>query len=228
MRTIMLFVALALTPSVGAAANTVEQEVERLLEAVGGRDVWAEATGFTMSEILFTDQRELPVYRQYWVDFDSPRILEHAHGRGLEQRNGLNGESGWTVRNGELSTWDAEQIAGWRSFWPGIPTRVFHLLASDDPSVEAVLADDILDIFVDGEWVVWIAMDPEGTPVAYGRENRHTDTHFLGRSLDYGNVRLWSEATEPGGDWRVVMLDYELLTQPHNVSFAAPNDDIPE
>ncbi len=205
-----------------ASAQTVEEEIDRMLTAVGGREVWAAATGFTMSEILHADGLELPVYREYWVDFESPRIMERSTGRGFRKVQALNGDSGWTLRNGEMREWSAAQIAGWQSFWPGIPTRVFHLLASDDPSVEPRLRDGVIDIFINGERVVWIGTDVEGTPVVYGREDRHTDSHFLGRPLPYGDVTLWSEATEPGGDWRVVMIDYELLTEPHSVSFARP------
>ncbi len=222
MRYVILAIVLFFVPPGPIAANTVEEEVERLLEAVGGRAVWADATGFTMQEILYVEGRELPVYREYWVDFETPRIMERATGRGLRQVQALNGDGGWTLRDGELSEWSEEQIAGWRAFWPGIPTRVFHLLASDDPSVEARLRDGVIDIYVDGERVVWIGADAQGTPVVYGREERHGDSHFLGRALPYDDVVLWSEAIEPGGDWRVVMIDYELLTEPHSISFDPP------
>ena len=217
----MVFTLLPLR-AISAERNDADAEIEKMLEAIGGRDVWANAAGFTMSEILFTDQRELPVMRHYWVDFETPRIMEKAEGRGLRQTRALNVNAGWTMRNGELSDWDEATVAGWASFWPGIPTRVFHLLASNDPDVEAVWRDGVLDIFINGARVVWIATDEAGTPVAYGREDRHTDTHFLGKALDYGAVKLWSEAIEPGGDWRVVMVDYELLSAPHTVSFEAP------
>lgn len=205
-----------------AAEPAAAEEVEKMLTAMGGRDVWRDAQGFIMSEVLHTDQHETPFVRQYWVDFRSPRIMEQTIGNGLRQTRALNVDSGWTVRNGVLETWSDAQVSGWRSFWPGIPTRVFHLLANDDPAVDARWRDGVLDIFIDRQRAVWIAADEEGTPVAYGREERHSDTHFLGKALPYGNVTLWSEAIEPGGDWRVVMVDYQLLDQPHDVSFDPP------
>lgn len=219
----MVFLSLTtVQPLLHAQETEISVEIDKLLEAVGGRDVWSRAQGFTMTEILHSDQLELPVVRQYWVDFTSPRIMESAHGNGLRQTQALNVEEGWRIRNGEFTNWPAEQVAGWRSFWPGIPTRVFHLLAKNDPGVEARWRDGVIDIYIDEKRVVWIATDPEGTPVAYGREDRHTDTHFLGKPLDYGDVTLWSEAIEPGNDWRVVMVDYELLYEPHTQSFEAP------
>ncbi|MEO1245303.1 MAG: hypothetical protein AAFX56_06405 [Pseudomonadota bacterium] len=219
---IALFVSVALFAAqapLHAQASKIEQEVDKLLAAVGGRDIWADAHGFTMSEILHSDQFELPVIRHYWVDFRSPRIMESTEGNGLRQTRALNVDRGWTVRDEEYSDWPDAQVAGWRSFWPGIPTRVFHLLATNDPGIHAEWRDGVIDIFVDDTRVVWIATDPEGTPVAYGREDRHTDTHLLGRPLQYGDVTLWSEAIEPGGDWRVVMVDYRLLNKPHTQSF---------
>ncbi len=222
---IWLAVLIALPASLSAQQVDIDTEIEKMLQAVGGKQVWANASGFTMSEILHTDQLELPVLRRYWVDFTSPRIMESSEGNGLRQTRALNIDTGWTVRNGEQSEWSSEQVAGWNSFWPGIPTRVFHLLASNDPSVRAEWRDGVIDIFIAGRRVVWIATDTEGTPVAYGREDRHTDTHFLGKPLQYGDVTLWSEAIEPGGDWRVVMVDYQLLTEPHTISFAPPQND---
>ncbi|MEO1250834.1 MAG: hypothetical protein AAFW81_00630 [Pseudomonadota bacterium] len=228
MRFLFVFALMAvLAPSPGQTADRAADpataaEIQRMLDAVGGRDVWRRAHGFTMTEVLYTDQLETPVVREYWVDFRTPRIMEKAVGNGLRQTRALNREAGWTDRNGALEAWSDEEVAGWRSFWPGIPTRVFHLLASEDDSVEARWRDGVLDIYIDGEWAVWIANDEDGTPVAYGRDERHTDTHFLGKALPYGDVTLWSEAIEPGGDWRVVMVDYELLYEPHEVSFDQP------
>ena len=202
----------------------VDAEVEKLLETIGGREIWRDATGFIMDEILYTDARPLPVIRKYWVDFKSPRIMESAIVSGLEQRQALNGGKGWTLRNGELSNWDDATVSGWQAFWPGIPTRIFHLLAADDPSLSYKWRDGVIDFFVDGKRVVWIGASEQGTPVAYGRDDRHSITHFLGKSLAYGDVTLWSEATEPGGNWRVVMVDYELLTEPHKISFEPPSE----
>ncbi len=223
-RLFVLFVLVAVNANAHAQEGTpqLKLEIEKMLEAVGGRDVWRDATGFTMSEILYTDQSDLPVIREYWVDFETPRILETARATGLRQTRALNDNTGWTQRDGQVSDWDAETINGWRSFWPGIPTRIFHLLASDDPSLTVAWRDGVMDFFIDGRRVVWIATNDAGTPVAYGREDRHSDTHFLGKSLPYGNVNLWSEAIEPGGDWRVVMVDYQLLQAPHTISFEAP------
>lgn len=159
MRFFLIGLLLIGVPVGAVSAQSVEQEIERLLEAVGGRETWADATGFTMSEILHTDSQELPVFRRYWVDFETPRIREEAVGRGFRQINTLNGDGGWTWRNGELRVWSEEQVAGWRSFWPGIPTRVFSLLARGAPSVTPSLERGVIDIEIGGERVVWIGTD---------------------------------------------------------------------
>ncbi len=74
-----------------------------------------------------------------------------------------------------------------------------------------MLKKDRIDFYVDQKFAVWIATDPSGAPVAYGRNDNHKETHFLGEMLPYGPVTLWKEAIEPGGQWRVVMVSYELL-----------------
>lgn len=228
--TLLLTLGLLLPPPVTAQVATSPEArdlVERILTSVGGREVWAGARGFRMLEILHAEGLPLPAIREYWVDFESPRIMERTQTANLVQLQALNGTSGWRVRNGELADWPPEMVAGFRSFWPGIPTRVFHLLASNDPSVRVEYLDgDRLDVFVDGEFAVWIAAAPDGRPVAYGRNESHTETHFLGRPESYGPVTLWSTAYEPGDSWRVVMVDYVLFPegQEYPVSWAPPAD----
>ena len=233
MRNLVFFLILfAVSPAIAQTADnrSVEEEVSALLERVGGRDVWAEARGFHMVEIMNSAHFDLPAIREYWVDFETPRIMERTttnHIRGLQA---LNQTEGWTLRandhgESELSQWDSDTVNGWRSFWPGIPTRVFHLLASNDASVEArALFDHRLDIFIDGQFVVWIALDGSGKPIAYGRSESHVETHFLGAYQPYGPVELWSTAYEPGDQWSVTMVDYTLFTDDIPVSYEAPAD----
>ena len=221
----LLVLGFAGTVEAGAQESTERDVVERLLVQVGGADVWASARGFHMVEILHDESLPLPAVREYWVDFDEPRIMERTTTNSMEQLQALNRSEGWVLRNGELAEWTAETVAGWSGFWPGIPTRVFHLLASNDPSVEVTLREgNRLDVTVDGRFAVWIALDDDANPVAYGRDEAHTYTHFLGRMEQYGPVRLWATAYEPGDLWRVTMVDYELFEVDMPVSFAPPED----
>ena len=212
-------------PAIVAQAPAADAVVDALLEQVGGRDVWADATGFHMVEILEDAALPLPAIREYWVDFRRPRVMERTTTHAVKQLQALDGDRGWIVRDGVHSPWSPDQVAGWRGFWPGIPTRVFHLLAARDPSVAVALRDgNRLDISIDGRFAVWIAVDEEGVPVAYGREEAHTYTHFLGRMEAYGPVRLWTAAYEPGDAWKVTMVDYELFYGELPVDFGPPSD----
>jgi len=212
------------TPSpVVAQPETAEELVEVLLEQVGGRTAWADATGFHMVEILHAAGLTLPAVREYWVDFSARRIMEKTTTQSVHQLQALDRDTGWTLREGELERWSPDVVADWSSFWPGIPTRVFHLLASEDPSVSVQLRPgNRLDVHVDGRFAVWISTDDTGVPVAYGRAESHALTHFLGRMEDYGPVRLWTSAYEPGDEWRVTMVDYELFQGRLPVSYSPP------
>jgi len=223
---------LLLIPGAALAQDTREGEapIAALLEQVGGAEVWASARGFHMVEIMRSSSIEVPTVREYWVDFESPRIIEKATTHRIDQLQALNVNEGWTLRQrvGEepiLTTWDEDTVAGWNGFWPGIPTRVFHLLASEDPSVEARMnGDHRIDIFVDGQFAVWIGIDADAKPIAYGREESHVETHFLGAYFDYGPVRLWSTAYEQGDQWSVTMVDYKLIEGDMPVSYQSPED----
>lgn len=199
-------------PGAHAQGGATDQWTERLLSQIGGRDVWARARGFHMVEILRSDAYSLPAIREYWVDFEQPRMREKTLTNGVDQIQALDGRAGWRLRDGRLEPWTDTVVSRWRSFWPGIPTRIFHLLAARDPRVQLrAVRPDRMDIHVEGRFALWLATSENGTPLAYGREDHHLQTHFLGRMRQYGPVRLWDAAYEPGGAWGVQMIDYRLL-----------------
>ncbi len=206
-----------------ACGQSQEQEpkvITNLLNSVGGKEVWSRARGFRMLEIAHYANLKHPLIREYWVDFKQPRIKELTRSIERRQVQALNINKGWTNKyDGKIAVWDAKRLSGWQSFWPGIPTRIFHLIASKDPSLTYQVHEDKIDFYIDGNFAVWIATDESGNPVAYGRSMNHKETHFLGEMLNYNSVRLWKEAFEPGGQWNVEMVDYQLLDDLSFISF---------
>ncbi|MCL6266150.1 hypothetical protein [Flagellimonas myxillae] len=221
-----IIVCLVLVSSAPMAAQNVEKErperLDQLMKAVGNEESWRNAKGFYMLEIAHYANLKLPLVRRFWIDFENPRIKMASRNANLNEVRALNKDNGWTLKGDELTIWDEGLVNRFRSFWPGIPSRIFHLLASDDPSLTYEILEDRINFSVDGKFAVWIATDEIGNPVAYGRSSNHKETHFLGEILDYGPVKLWKEAFEPGGQWRVVMVDYELLTDMSDISYATP------
>ncbi|MGX1929059.1 hypothetical protein [Flagellimonas sp. 2504JD4-2] len=203
-----------------------KQKIDSLLHFLGGEDIWAKARGFRMLEIATYSALEHHMVREFWVDFEQPRIKMQT--KSIERREtvALNNDKGWTKdRDQQVTPWKENRVNGWRSFWPGIPTRIFSLLARKDASVTYKVYEDRIDFYVDGKFAVWIATSQNGCPVAYGREKEHTETHFLGKIVPYGPVNLWKDAYEPGGQWRFTMVDYELLSNFNKISFEKPSED---
>lgn len=200
------------------------ERIDKLMQMVGDENAWRTAKGFHMLEIAHVSQYKLPLVREFWIDFEQPRIKMTSKNAELHEVRALNVDHGWTMENEEVTQWEERTVNGFRSFWPGIPTRIFHLIATNDPSLSYEIKEDRITFYIDGEFVVWIATDPEGNPVAYGRSNNHVETHFLGEMMAYGPVRLWKEAFEPGGQWGVLMVDYQLLSTLSNVSYSQPKD----
>ncbi|SHH09266.1 hypothetical protein [Flagellimonas flava] len=209
----------------GQESNSERPErIDNLMQAVGDENAWRTARGFYMLEIAHVSRYKLPLVREFWIDFEQPRIMMVSNNVELNEIRVLNVDRGWTSKNNQVTAWDEQMVNGFRSFWPGIPTRIFHLIASNDPHLTYEIKEDRIIFYIDGEFVVWIATDPKGNPVAYGRSNNHAETHFLGEMLPYGPVRLWKEAFEPGGQWGVLMADYQLLPTLSNVSYSQPKD----
>ncbi|WP_222983070.1 hypothetical protein [Flagellimonas meishanensis] len=212
MNLLRLIIVLSLFCQISFCQNSdFEEDIENLLNAVGGTKFWKDAKGFHMLEIAHYANLKLPLVREFWVDFQNPRILQKTYGNGANSTQALNIDNGWTITKGQLEVWDDEKVNNWKSFWPGIPTRIFHLLAIKDPHLSYLVKEDRIDFFIDNAFVVWISCDLNGNPVAYGRSNNHAETHFLGKIIKYGNLNLWDSAYEPGGQWWVQMIDYVLL-----------------
>lgn len=222
----LILVGFTLFLSVGLCAQKRPEAVNKLMDALGGQDAWKDASGFYMLEIAHFDNLELPIVREFWIDFETPRIKIESRSNEVKTDRALNVDHGWTVDQDSIIQWNEQTVNGFRSFWLGIPARIFHLIASDDPSLSYKIHADRIEFHVDGSFAVWVACDPEGNPVAYGRSDNHAETHFLGRILDYGSVRLWSEAFEPGGLWRVEMVDFKLLSSEDllQVSYSTPRN----
>lgn len=209
----------------GQEVNSQRPErIDKLMKAVGDENSWRTAKGFHMLEIANVSNHELPLVREFWIDFEQPRIKIISRNAQQNEKRALNIIQGWTLRDNKVTQWERKTVDGFRSFWPGIPTRIFHLIASNDPNLSYKIDADRINFYVDGEFVVWIATDPQGNPVAYGRSNNHAETHFLGEMIAYGPVRLWKEAFEPGGQWSVTLVDYKLLNNLTNVSYSPPEN----
>ncbi len=198
------------------------ERIEKLMKAVGDENSWRTAKGFHMLEIANFNSLRLPLVRNFWIDFEQPRIKIISRSAEQNEQRALNVDYGWTLEDGHLKEWGENVVNGFKSFWPGIPTRIFHLIASEDPSLSYKLTNDRINFYLNGEFVVWIATDPDGNPVAYGRSDDHSETHFLGEMIEYGSVRLWKEARETGGQWSVIMVDYKLLEDLSNISYSLP------
>ncbi len=196
--------------------------VKQLMKAIGDKEVWKNAKGCYMLEIAHFGDIELPLIRNFWIDFDRPRIKIQTKGLEINNTRALNETAGWSIDSSGVKVWENEKVANFQSFWTSIPTRIFHLLAKNDSSLSYELDENRIEFYIDGKFVIWIALDDNGDPIACGRSNNPRKTHFLGKMTNYGNVRLWKEATEPGGEWNVVLVDYQLLNDMTKIQYSTP------
>ncbi len=97
-----------------SATQEKPEFIKKMLEAVGGIETWAAAAGFRMLEIAHFGGIKTPFVREYWVDFDQPRIKEFARGNMRLQTSVLNLNEGWTEKDQEINAWESDQVKGWQ------------------------------------------------------------------------------------------------------------------
>jgi hypothetical protein len=200
-----------------AAGNDAAEAVDRYLEAVGGRAVWASARGEYVLAMTTDPRRPLPYTFELCWDFSQPRTAERARFQSRTQRRGYAGGDGWSFGRdvgspeGTLRTWSAEEGAANESLWRAAFEVVTHRLAARDPELSVRSGAD--------EWAGWIEIAERGAPIARlltdeaGAPQRYRrlvdDTSIVfGPLVDRGAIRFpQNGAFDPGARFEVIAIE---------------------
>lgn len=219
-RTSLLVVAgLSLAISAGSAAadDAASRAIDRYLEAMGGREAWAEAKGEYVLAVTSDPRRPLPYTFELCWDFSQPRTAERARLQSRTQLRGYASGDGWSfgrdagTPEGTLRDWSAEESATNENLWRAAFEVVTHRLAARDPELSVRSGK--------GEWAGWIEFDERGTPIARlltdedGSPQRYRrlvdDTSIVfGPLVDRGAIRFPKHgAFDPGASFEVIAIE---------------------
>lgn len=213
-----------LAPTVAGALdnNDLGQTIDRMLEHVGGRNVWASATGFHSKTIERVDGQRLPISVYYWRDFEKPHGATLARNQDIRMLRIFGAEKGSIRRTGDEQPMNPSDLEREHNGWRANIFLIFSQLARGDSSLSVSRRDEKL-VFMDssGEDYFWIALDEDDRPAQYGRglASDYGSSHILRNYEKLDDVTLWTVTEPMHGGGRYEVLEFELLTGPQNYGF---------
>ena len=216
----LVFLAVA-APAPPVAAQTRGEApavaaAERLLDAVGGREAWANARTFFVEERVFTASGDVAQLR-IWRDMVAgTRRLERSSA-GSTYREWLSPAGGWEERDGQRRVLAAQELASERYGLMQEPYAIYRRLALNDPRLRMVLRDP-RSLYVydsDDRLLCWFLLDGKGSLVSWGNfYDGAINQHYYGPLVDVGDANLPKWGVSTTGAFRFEYVRADMQAEP--------------
>jgi len=224
-RSLLLFFLLVFAPlHAQDAAETGEERVARLLEAMGGRDAWA-GVGFVQVEATHDNLNIAePIANKITNDLNTQRVRFDAKNSQIDSKRAIVDGTGWRSRGGAVSVLTPEEIESEQRWWEANIYRTLRRLALGDPDLTArATGANRLEIFrADGTRLNWFVLNVRGEPMVFGTWDAETGMAF-GPLASNGTVRYARWGAAPNGSFRYEIVRFITAAEvPADVSFTKP------
>ena len=203
----------AATPAAPAApADSAEAAVDRMLQALGGRNAWAGVRN-TVNDSQQNRLVEPAVVRTViTMDFERPRVHIETTAPGLRVERALDGDRHWRRnRAGELGPIPDEVLADDRRFIAGHVYRTLARLARRDAGLRVQLGrDGRIEVHESGTRIAWYLLDVRGEPYRYGAHDDDTGSLFGPWDQVRDGIRHPAWVSRPDGSWRAMLKDLRV------------------
>lgn len=204
-RSPLLLSILLITSALPAAeAETAAARVDRLLEAMGGREAWALTKAVIVEATHYSLTAPTTYSNRIVNDLIQPRALFEGKAPGWERWSSLLGDSGDYRRDQEAVTpRPPDRIAADFEWWKSNFYRTLHRLAARDPDLTAQAVDeDRLEIYDQGKRLNWFRLNADGAPVLFGTGENTTATIMGPLQTARNGVRYPRWGAGEFGAWR--------------------------
>ena len=185
-----------------------------MMEAMGGRDVWAAANWMYAKERSLSVNHKLPLDYQGWRGLKTPQGSYQVESSEISYKQVWTLEGGWRVLNGEYAEFDAERLAGEVNFWPREIYTMYHRFAAGDASLRLIYEEGRKFRVEDAQTAAPLGVfttSLEGGPVVWSSGDTDDDvTYVYGPLKSFGPIKLPAWGAQTGGDWRFTYVDAKL------------------
>ncbi len=146
------------------------READRMLEALGGREEWAELAAIELHGDTYLEFSEQPIPVSVWRDLENGRVRIEQTFEGTKTVFVIDEHRGWSLADGNFSEMKPNELATVRYEQARTPYRILRSLARRE-GVRPRLIDNGLEVYAEGEegpFLCWIELGPDGRPSRYG------------------------------------------------------------
>ena len=220
--TILLFAGNAVHADDTAAA--AEQMAERMLNAIGGREAWAELKNTINGSQQNRVSEPTVVYAVITMDFEKPRFRIETTAPGLHLIRVINDDEHWRLRgSGAIEDVPPDLLEEDRQWYAAHLYRTIHRMAGRDPAISLRINDqNRLEILDSGKRLLWFQLDAKGEPYAFG--SRDNDVGSLSGPWDFvqDGIHHPRWVSNADGTWRAAVKSLTINVPLSEQMFARP------
>ena len=209
-----------------AHADDADVLAERLLNAVGGAEIWKSRRFVHTYALNHHPQARLPYTQEGWIDLDEPRHRIELCSYDMQRVRAFTQEGGWGRSEGRSYEFDEERMVNELRGWRARIYRKLRLIATRAHALELEIDGQYLHVTHDDEYLGWIEVDADtGAPVSIGNDRSEMTGTRFGPLAQFGEV-AWVTTGRQSGGWNFETISFELLDADAPIRFApAPADD---
>lgn len=198
---------------------------ERMLETIGGRELWASARTIEVKLRGYYAREHEPWIETFWMDLENPNGRFELRGGDVDRTIAWTPKTAWEFANGAVETFDQDRHAFELEYWKRQAVVVFHRLAKGEGTRVANGDNEFrFDVFDAGsdELLAQFAVNMKGEPTKWGtRIGEREFEHVLGPLESYGKLRLPRWGGTLSAVWRYEHQHIALSPDPIDASLLA-------
>jgi hypothetical protein len=198
----------------------------RMLERLGGRDAWANLKNTVNGSIQNRNEEPTEVYSVITLEFDQPRFRIDTTSESVNLVRVINGDKSWRISwAGVVEDLPGERFEDDLNWYQAHIYRTIHRIAAEDPALELRLEGaDRLEVYEQGERLVWIRLDAKAEPFAFGFRQDESGSLSGPWTIEKSGVRHPSWISSADGTWRAAIKSLEFNVPLHESQFSRPVD----
>lgn len=218
--------ALLIAPAVaeGQAAPNVDDLVERMLTAIGGRSAWAGVTNTVNDSWQYRLDEPTVVRAVISMDFARPRFRVETTAPELHLIRVVDGLQSWRLnRQGIIEDVPAPIQADDRLWYAGHVYRTLHRVAARDSALHVTLGrQGRLEVYEGRARIAWFALDARGEPYAFGAHGDEIGSICGPWNFVQDGIHHPAWVARPDGSWRAMIIALTINASLEDSLFLRP------
>lgn len=212
------------TAAWGAEESAANKVATQMLEAIGGRQAWAELRNTINGSVQNRVAEPTVVYAVITMDFEKPRFRIETTAKDIRVVRVIDGDNNWRLRrSGNIEDVPQELVESELRWYGAHLYRTIHRIASRDPAISLGLDDQgRLEVYSDRERILWFRLDAKGEPYAFGSYDDEVGSLSGPWDFEKDGIRhpIWVSSSD--GAWRAAIKTLSVNVPLHDHMFARP------